>query len=64
MRAAVVASTAPAPEHLIENGHPEPKAWLSVIIDEHARRKPVYRQAQNMALQGLPVDRSRLADWG
>jgi transposase len=47
-----------------KTGIPTEGTVVTVIVDEHAGRKPVYRQAQNMALQGLPVHRSRLADWG
>jgi transposase len=35
----------------------------AVIVNKYAWHKPLYRQAQIMALQGLPVDRSTLAGW-
>lgn len=54
---------APASERLIKNGIPTEGMVAAVIVDKHAWRKPLHRQAQNMALQGLPVDRSTLADW-
>jgi transposase len=54
---------APAPERLIKNGIPTEGLVASVIVDKHAWHKPLYRQAQNMALQGFPVDRSTLASW-
>jgi transposase len=54
---------APAPERLIKNGIPTEGMVAAVIVDKHAWHKPLYRQAQNMALQGLPVERSTLADW-
>ena len=54
---------APAPEHLIKNGIPTEGMVATVIVDKHAWHKPLYRQAQHMALQGLPIDRSTLADW-
>lgn len=52
-----------APEHLIKNGIPTEGMVASVIVDKHAWHKPLYRQAQTMALQGLPIDRSTLAGW-
>jgi transposase len=54
---------APAPERLIKNGIPTEGMVAAVIVNKHAWHKPLYRQAQNMALQGVPVDRSTLADW-
>ena len=54
---------APAPEHLIKNGIPTEGMVATVIVDKHAWHKPLYRQAEHMALQGLPIDRSTLADW-
>jgi len=35
----------------------------SVVVDKFAWHNPLYRQAQIMKLQGLPVDRSTLAFW-
>jgi transposase len=54
---------APAPEHLIKNGIPTEGMVATVVVDKHAWHKPLYRQAEHMALQGLPIDRSTLADW-
>jgi transposase len=54
---------APAQEHLIKNGIPTEAMVATVIVDKHAWHKPLYRQAAHMALQGLPIDRSTLADW-
>jgi transposase len=54
---------APAPERLIKNGIPTEAMVAAVIDDKYAWHKPLYRQAQTMALQGFPVDRSTLADW-
>jgi hypothetical protein len=48
---------------LIKNGIPTEAMVASVIVDKHAWHKPLYRQAEHMALQGLPIDRSTLADW-
>jgi transposase len=33
------------------------------VVDKFAWHNPLYRQAQIMKLQGLPVDRSTLAFW-
>jgi len=54
---------APAPERLIKNGMPTEDLVAAVVVDKYAWHKPLYRQAQIMALQGLPVDRSTLAGW-
>jgi transposase len=54
---------APAPERLIKNGIPTEALVASVVVDKFAWHNPLYRQAQIMKLQGLPVDRSTLAFW-
>jgi transposase len=54
---------APAPERLIKNGIPTERLVASVVTDKYAWHNPLYRQAQIMRLQGLPVDRSTLAQW-
>src|SRR5271155_1625967 len=54
---------APAPERLIKNGIPTERLVASVVVDKFAWHNPLYRQAQIMKLQGLPVDRSTLAFW-
>jgi transposase len=54
---------APAPERLIKNGIPTEALVASVVVDKFAWHSPLYRQAQIMKLQGLPVDRSTLAFW-
>jgi transposase len=51
---------APAPERLIKNGIPTEGMVASVAGDKFARRKPLYRQAQILALRGLPLDARRL----
>ena len=53
----------PAPERLIRNGIPTEALVAAVIVDKYAWHLPLYRQAQIMALQGVPVDRSTLAGW-
>ncbi len=54
---------APAPERLIRNGIPTERLVASVVVDKFAWHNPLYRQAQIMRLQGLPIDRSTLAFW-
>jgi transposase len=54
---------APTPERLIKNGIPTERLVASVVVDKYAWHNPLYRQAQIMRLQGLPVDRSTLAFW-
>jgi transposase len=54
---------ASAPERLIKNGIPTEGLVAAVIVDKYAWHKPLYRQAQTMKLQGLPIDRSTLAGW-
>jgi transposase len=54
---------AAAPERLIRSGIPTERLVASVVVDKFAWHNPLYRQAQIMKLQGLPVDRSTLAFW-
>jgi transposase len=54
---------AAAPERLIKSGIPTEALVAAVIVDKYAWHKQLYRQAQIMALRGLPVDRSTLAGW-
>jgi transposase len=54
---------APAAERLIKSGIPTENLVADVVVDKYAWHKPLYRQAQIMRLQGLPVDRSTLAGW-
>jgi transposase len=54
---------AAAAERLIKSGIPTENLVADVVVDKYAWHKPLYRQAQIMRLQGLPVDRSTLAGW-
>jgi len=54
---------APAPERLVKNGIPTEALVAAVVVDKFAWHNPLYRQAQVMKLQGLPIDRSTLAFW-
>jgi transposase len=60
-RAGVV--QAPAPAALIEGGLPTEATIAHVIVSKYADHLPMYRQAQIMARQGVPVDRATLSDW-
>ncbi|MFZ0116995.1 MAG: IS66 family transposase zinc-finger binding domain-containing protein [Xanthobacteraceae bacterium] len=51
---------APAQERLIKSGIPTENLVADVVVDKYAWHKPLYRQAQIMRLEGLPVDRSEL----
>src|SRR5258708_15912242 len=48
---------APAQARLIKGGIPTDNLVADVVVDKYAWHKPLYRQAQIMRLQGLPVDR-------
>lgn len=54
---------APAPERLIEGGLPTEALVAHVVVGKYADHLPLYRQAQIYARQGMPLDRSTLADW-
>jgi transposase len=54
---------APAPERLVKAGLPTEALVAAVLVGKYAWHLPLYRQAQIMALQGLPVNRSTLAAW-
>ena len=60
-RAGVV--QAPAPPALIEGGLPTEATIAHVVVSKYADHLPMYRQAQIMARQGVPVDRATLSDW-
>ena len=54
---------APAPPRLIEGGIPTEDTVAHVLVAKYADHLPLYRQAQIYARQGVPLDRSTLADW-
>ena len=54
---------APAPPAIIEGGLPTEAMLAHVVVSKFADHLPLYRQAQIMARQGVPVDRATLADW-
>jgi transposase len=54
---------APAPERLVEGGLPTERLVAHVLAAKYADHLPLYRQAQIYARQGIPLDRSTLADW-
>jgi transposase len=53
----------PAPPRLIEGGIPTEALVAHVAVARYADHQPLYRQAQMMARQGVPLDRSTLAFW-
>lgn len=53
----------PAPPVLIEGGLPTEATIAHVLVSKYADHLPMYRQAQIMARQGVPVDRATLSDW-
>jgi transposase len=54
---------APAPARLIEGGLPTDGTVAQVLVSKYADHLPLYRQAQIGRRQGVPLDRSTLADW-
>lgn len=54
---------APAPPRLIEGGIPTEDTVAHVLVAKYADHLPLYRQAQIYGRQGVPLDRSTLADW-
>jgi transposase len=54
---------APAPARLIEGGLPTEALVADVIVAKYADHKPLYRQSQALARQGIVIDRSTLAFW-
>jgi transposase len=53
----------PAPARLIEGGLPTEALVAHVLVSRYADHLPLYRQAQIMARQGVPLDRATLAFW-
>lgn len=60
-RAGVVQAKAPA--HLLEGSWPTEALLAHVAISKHLEHMPLNRQALAMAREGVPIDRSVLADW-
>jgi transposase len=54
---------APAPPRLIQGGLPTEAMVAHVLVGRFADHQPLHRQAQMLARQGVPVDRSTLAFW-
>lgn len=54
---------APAPARVIEGGLPTEALIAHVLVEKHADHKPLYRQAQAMARQGIAIHRSVIASW-
>ena len=51
------------PPAIIEGGLPTEATLAHVVVSKFADHLPLYRQAQIMARQGVPVDRATLSDW-
>ena len=51
------------PPSLIEGGLPTEATLAHVVVSKFADHLPLYRQAQIMARQGVPIDRATLSDW-
>lgn len=60
-RSAVV--QAPAPKRLVPGGLPTESFVAMVLASKYAFHMPLYRQAQMLALRGLIINRSTLAQW-
>jgi transposase len=54
---------APPPPSLIEGGLPTEATLAHVVVSKFADHLPLYRQAQIMARQGVPIERATLSDW-
>jgi transposase len=54
---------APAPARLIEGGLPTEALVADVVVQKYAWHQPLYRQSQQMATDGIEIDRSTLAHW-
>ncbi len=54
---------APAPERPITGGMATEGTLAHVLISKYCDHLPLYRQALIYARQGIPLDRSTLADW-
>ncbi len=54
---------APAPARLIEGGLPTEALVADVVVSKYAWHQPLYRQSQQMATDGIHIDRSTLAHW-
>ncbi|MPZ12602.1 MAG: IS66 family transposase [Kiloniellaceae bacterium] len=54
---------AKAPARLIEGGLPTEGLLAHVVVEKFSEHKPFYRQWQEFARHGVPVDRSALPGW-
>ena len=54
---------APAPQRVINKGLPSAGLLTQVMVDKYMDHQPLYRQSQQMAREGIDVERSTLADW-
>lgn len=54
---------APAPERVIKKGLASAALLILVMVDKYVDHQPLYRQSERMALEGIDLKRSILADW-
>jgi transposase len=52
-----------APAMPIERGRPGPGLLAHVLVSKYADHLPLYRQSQIYGREGMPLERSTLADW-
>ena len=60
---AAVQAPAPAPALLIEGALLSERLVAHVVVAKYADHRPLYRQAQILARQGIAIDRATLAFW-
>ena len=53
----------PAPSRPIERGMPGPGLLAHLVNSKYGHHLPLYRQSEIFARAGVPIDRSRLAQW-
>jgi transposase len=54
---------APAPSRPIERGLPGPSLLAHVPVSKYGSHRPLYRQSEILAREGVELDRSTLAGW-
>jgi transposase len=53
----------PAPFHAIARGRAGPNLLAEVMVGKYGLHLPLHRQSVRFAREGVPIDRSTLADW-
>ena len=62
-RACETISQPPAPFHPIARGRAGPNLLAEVMVGKYGLHLPLHRQSVRFACEGVPIDRSTLADW-